>query len=251
MKLTFLGTGSESGVPVYGCNCKACQRALVVRDYHRLPSALLVESGGMQMLINAGITDLTTRFPPGTLQYILLTSTQISHVQGLFQLRWGENTSIEVIAPKGIPDCIDLWERKGILQITTSITPFAELEIKNLRVVPVPLQQEENHFGYVVRNQKSIFAYMSKIHDIPQATLDYLDGTQLDLLVVNCVYPPQKDGMRSIDDINAAMALHQRVRPTKSILTGIGHQLDLWAIDNEETLPTNMMLAADRLTLAV
>ena len=251
MKLTFLGTGNESGVPVYGCNCKACQRALVVRDYHRFASVVLVESGGMQLLINAGLTDLATRFPPGTLQYILLSSVQIQHIQGLVNLRWGENITINVISPKGMPDCIDVWERHGIFQINNNITPFVELELKTLRVVPVPLSPDENHFGYVIRNQKSIFAYLSKTTDIPQATLEYLDGSQLDLLILNCIYPPKKEKPKTEDDINSTMELHHRFKPTRTLLTGIGHELDVWAIDNEESLPSNMELATDRLTLAV
>ena len=52
MKVTLLGTGTSSGVPVLGCNCKVC-RSKDPRD-NRLRAAAMVETESTRILIDAG-----------------------------------------------------------------------------------------------------------------------------------------------------------------------------------------------------
>ena len=51
-KLTFLGTGTSQGVPIIGCQCEVC-RSADARD-KRLRSSVLVEYGGLTILVDAG-----------------------------------------------------------------------------------------------------------------------------------------------------------------------------------------------------
>ena len=51
-KLTFLGTGTSQGVPIIGCDCEVC-RSSDPRD-KRLRSSVLVEYGGLTMVVDAG-----------------------------------------------------------------------------------------------------------------------------------------------------------------------------------------------------
>ncbi|MBT84636.1 MAG: phosphonate metabolism protein PhnP, partial [Sutterellaceae bacterium] len=37
MRITYLGTGAAGGVPRYGCNCAACERAENNRVFVRRP----------------------------------------------------------------------------------------------------------------------------------------------------------------------------------------------------------------------
>ena len=52
MKLTFLGTGTSSGVPVLGCHCAVCDSS-DPRD-KRFRTAALLEEGDVRILIDAG-----------------------------------------------------------------------------------------------------------------------------------------------------------------------------------------------------
>ena len=73
MRLTLLGTGDVRQLPVWGCECIACQRARGDSAYRRLPCSALLEVDGQRWLLDGGLTDLAERFPPGSLNGILLT----------------------------------------------------------------------------------------------------------------------------------------------------------------------------------
>jgi phosphoribosyl 1,2-cyclic phosphate phosphodiesterase len=87
MKLTFLGTGTSSGVPVMGCHCKVCDSS-DSRD-KRLRCAALLETEGTRILIDAGpdIRQQLMPFPFTPLSAVLLTHIHYDHVGGLDDLR--------------------------------------------------------------------------------------------------------------------------------------------------------------------
>ena len=67
MHLTLLGTGDARQVPVSGCDCDcdcpACTAARSDQRLRRLPCSALIECADQRWLIDAGLTDLTERFP--------------------------------------------------------------------------------------------------------------------------------------------------------------------------------------------
>ena len=52
MQLTFLGTGTSTGVPMIGCNCEVC-RSTDARD-RRYRCSAMVSVGDKNILIDAG-----------------------------------------------------------------------------------------------------------------------------------------------------------------------------------------------------
>ena len=52
LKITLLGTGTSSGVPVLGCDCEVC-RSKDPRD-NRLRCAAMIETERTRILIDAG-----------------------------------------------------------------------------------------------------------------------------------------------------------------------------------------------------
>lgn len=86
-KLTFLGTGTSSGVPMLGCGCDVCSSA-DPRD-KRLRASALVEYGGLTILVDCGpdFRQQALRAGATHLDGILLTHNHMDHIGGLDDTR--------------------------------------------------------------------------------------------------------------------------------------------------------------------
>lgn len=88
MKLTFLGTGTSTGVPSIGCQCEVC-RSNDPKDKRTRSSAIVETDKGLRVLIDCGPDFhkqiLTQRF--GKLDAVLITHIHYDHVGGADDLR--------------------------------------------------------------------------------------------------------------------------------------------------------------------
>ena len=86
-KLTFLGTGTSSGVPMVACDCEVC-RSADPRD-KRLRASALVEYGGLTILVDCGpdFRYQMLRADVRHLDAILLTHFHKDHTGGLDDIR--------------------------------------------------------------------------------------------------------------------------------------------------------------------
>ena len=86
-KLTFLGTGTSSGVPMIACDCEVC-RSADPRD-KRLRASALVEYGGLTVLVDCGpdFRYQMLRADVRHLDAILLTHFHKDHTGGLDDIR--------------------------------------------------------------------------------------------------------------------------------------------------------------------
>lgn len=87
VRLTFLGTGTSQGVPIIGCRCEVCRSD----DEHdkRFRSSVLVETGGLKILVDAGPDFRSQMLRKGIdhLDAILLTHNHKDHTGGLDDIR--------------------------------------------------------------------------------------------------------------------------------------------------------------------
>lgn len=86
-KLTFLGTGTSQGVPIIGCHCGVCC-SKDPRD-KRLRSSVLVEYGGVTLVVDAGPDFRAQMLRAGVdhLDAILLTHNHKDHTGGIDDTR--------------------------------------------------------------------------------------------------------------------------------------------------------------------
>lgn len=87
MRLTFLGTGTSTGVPQIGCSCKVCTSG-DPRD-NRLRASVIVGIGGKNILIDCGpdFRQQILRAGSPSLDALLVTHVHYDHLGGIDDLR--------------------------------------------------------------------------------------------------------------------------------------------------------------------
>jgi len=245
MQLTILGSGNAAGVPVYGCDCPACGRAREDQRLGRGPCSALLQTTAGRLLIDAGQPDLGMRFPPGSLQAILLTHYHMDHVHGLFPWRWGKGPRIPVIGPHDPAGCDDLLKHPGMFDFGITAIPGEPFTLLGLDILPLALQHSRPTLGYQIRHAGRSLAYVTDTIGLPPRTLAMLQDAPPDLLILDCSFPPRPADERNHNALNDALALHAAIRPGRTLLTHVGHDLDSWLLANPDALPEGVELARD------
>jgi phosphoribosyl 1,2-cyclic phosphate phosphodiesterase len=243
MRLTLLGTGDAAGMPVYGCNCEACVMSAANHTLQRTSCSALLEVGDHRYLLDAGQLNLSGRFPAGTLHGVLLTHFHPDHVQGLLHLRWGTGLQIPVFCPPDSEGCADLYKHPGILRFQPQ-AEFIPFTLGNLRVTPLPLLHSRPTFGYLLEQRGQRIAYLTDTKGLPSQVVDLLAGQSLDCMVIDGSFVPGSDrqGHNNLDDV---LDLRARIVPRLTVLTHIGHDLDIWLRAHPYTLPENLVVGSD------
>jgi phosphoribosyl 1,2-cyclic phosphate phosphodiesterase len=249
MRLTLLGTGDARQVPVYGCQCPACQAAHADSRLRRRPCSALVELGDQRWLIDSGLPDLTERFPPRSLSGILQTHYHADHAQGLLHLRWGQGLVIPVHGPADPEGLSDLYKHPGILDFSQPFSAFETRTFGDLHVTAVPLLHSKPTLGYLLQGDGRRVAYLTDTVGLPADTLACLQRQALDVLVLDCSMPPQAQAPRNHNDVNLALQIIEALKPDKAVLTHVGHTLDTWLIEQRGELPGHVVVARDGMQL--
>lgn len=245
MRLTLLGSGDARQVPVYNCNCAACERARLDSQYRRGPCCALLECGAQRWLIDSGLSDLCQRFPPHSLSGILQTHYHADHAQGLLHLRWGAGLIIPVHGPVDAEGLADLYKHPGILDFSQPFAAFERRQLGELSVTALPLNHSKPTFGYLLEGEGRRIAYLTDTLGVPEDSCQVLLQAPLDLLVLDCSSAPQAQMPRNHNDLTRALEAIERLQPTAAVLTHIGHGFDAWLLANPNALPAGVSLAFD------
>ncbi|NYT85847.1 phosphonate metabolism protein PhnP [Pollutimonas harenae] len=245
MRLTLLGTGNAGQVPVYNCFCAACERARAKPQYRRGPCSALLEFGTQRWLVDAGLTDLAERFPPGSLSGIIQTHYHADHAQGLLHLRWGLDMSLPVLGPPDPDGLADLYKYPGILDFSRKLEAFVPAQLDGCVVTPVPLAHSKITYGYVFEAEGQRYAYLTDTVGLPPDTQAFLARQPLDLLVLDCSFAPTTTAPRNHNDLSRALDTIHALNVKQAVLTHISHGLDVWLMDEANTLPDGVVVGHD------
>ncbi len=248
---SFLGTGSSSQVPVYNCDCPACQRARRDETWVRRPCSALIENSHGKWLIDSGLMDLTDRFAPHELKGILQTHYHADHVQGLLHLRWGIGLKIPVYGPMDEVGFADLYKHPGILDFQPGFAPFATQSFPDFSVMAIPLQHSKPTVGYLISTLAGEnLVYLTDTCGLADDVMQFLSALPLKYAIVDCVYPPATQP-RNHNDLTQALAIVEQLSPEQGFLTHIDHRVDAYLMEHPEALPPDVYLAKDGMQLVL
>jgi len=251
LTITFLGTGTSSGVPMVACDCEVCSSE-EPKD-KRLRSSILVQSDSTTIVVDA-----TPDFRQQMLQHqvkridaILLTHAHKDHVGGLddtrgYQFFQQQPTSIygTALALEGVrrevPYAFAEHKYPGVpvyelYEIDDHPFAIGDIEITPIRVMHYKMPVSGFRFGD--------FTYITDANFIAEEEKDKIRGSHT--LVLNAL---RKEKHLSHFTLDEAVALAQELGVKQAYFTHISHQLGLHYQINEE-LPMGIELAYDGLQL--
>ena len=147
MRLTFLGTGTSTGIPVIGCKCEVCMSE-DPRD-KRFRTAALLETDTTRVLIDCG-PDIRIQLLPVPFKKIdgvLLTHEHYDHVGGLDDLRpfsylqgvplYSDDYAARHLRER-LPYCLVRHQYPGIPQLTLHVlSPGDTVDVNGVSVTAI------------------------------------------------------------------------------------------------------------------
>ncbi len=251
MIVTFLGTGTSTGVPVVGCSCRVCSSDDPRNK--RLRQSVKIEANGRYFLIDT-TPDLRLqllRDPIPRLDFVLFTHSHSDHIMGLDDIRpfnFRQRESIHAFASPPTAKAVRrafgyIWSDSQIgggkpqLELHEVEGPFTHTGVD---IVPLPVCHGDwTILGYRIGG----FAYITDTNGIPDATMRLL--RDVDHLALDALRPsPRHPTHFTIDE---AVACAQKIGARRTWLIHLTHEVDHQTV--EAGLPEGIRLAYDGLRL--
>ena len=252
MRVTFLGTGTSTGVPVVGCRCRVC-----TSDHprnQRLRQSVAIEAGGKHFLIDT-TPDLRLqllRHPISRLDFILFTHSHSDHLMGLddvrpfnFRQREPVHAYANPLTARAVRRAFSyIWDEstqigggKPQLDLHEISEPFTH---EGIEIVPLPV----THGDWTILGFRiGPFAYITDTNGIPPATMKLLEG--VDTLALDGLRPAPRHPTHFT--ISEAVEVAQRIGARVTYLIHLTHEVEHEEV--EAQLPAGVHLAYDGLEL--
>ncbi len=253
LTITFLGTGTSSGVPMIGCSCNVCTSTN--NKDKRLRSSILVESDTTTIVVDTtpDFRYQMLRTHTKKLDAVLFTHPHKDHIAGLDDVRAFNffskhpmniyaNTLTEEALRRDFYYAFSDNKYPGTPNLiihTIDTTPFT---IGNIPIQPILVWHLKMPvFGFKFGN----FAYITDANKIDEDEKEKIKGVKV--LVINAL---RNEKHISHFTLNEAIALATELKVEKAYFTHISHQLGTHEQINKQ-LPSNMQLAYDGLQLSI
>ena len=231
MKVTIMGCGTSTGVPVIGCPCDVCTSG--DPRNHRTRSSIVVSSNGGNILVDTAPDLRYQSLATGLtrIDAVLYTHDHADHIFGMDELRTFNFVMGKAIPVYGNEKVIKrirnvfeyVWDPGapkggGLPMIQTNIIN-GDMKIAGIPVKPLTLMHgKQPILGFLFGDQ---VAYMTDCNHIPEETMELVKGVPLAII----------DGLRHRPhnthySVGEAVAALEKIGPKRALLTHLSHSLD-------------------------
>ncbi|MGH7142498.1 MAG: MBL fold metallo-hydrolase [Planctomycetota bacterium] len=260
LRITFLGTGTSSGIPTLGCGCAVCRST----DPHdqRLRTSALVEGGGTRVLLDCGPDFRQQMIAAGCppIDAVVLTHAHADHVLGLDDTRsltMRDRPPLRIFADpptlEGLKRMFQyaferIDERQALprWELVPIDGPF---EVGGLRFLPRPLPHFPSHsLSFEISPVEQIrrvggprtrLIYATDCQAVEPATVADFRGC--DLLVLDMLRERKHISHLSLEE---ALAIAAEVGAKQTLFVHMNHEVSHAAMSAR--LPAGVALAFDR-----
>ncbi len=255
MRVTVLGCGTSSGVPLIGCRCPVC-RSDDPRN-KRLRCSILLEADGLMILFDTGPDLRQQCLSAGIdrLDAVVFTHAHADHLHGLDDIRSINNLIGRPLPAHAHHDVLARIEERfpyafaggqdgigGFWRPELLPRPFSGRE--SFRIGPVELRPLRHGHGrsHVWGFRVGAFAYSTDADDLDDAYLEALQG--IDVWIVDAL---RDDPHPSHSHLVKTLGWIERVKPRLAYLTHMNHEVDYatW----KKKLPSTIEPAHDGLVI--
>jgi phosphoribosyl 1,2-cyclic phosphate phosphodiesterase len=250
MKLTVLGCGTSTGVPMIGCSCEVCTSSNPKNKRFR-SSILVTGDDGANILVDT-TPDFRSQCLASNIERldaIIYTHSHADHIFGLDDIRsfnYRQKRPMPVYAEPSVLDDLqriyqyifrETQKGGGKPQVELDeLSPLQELTIAGIDVLPMRVYH--GRLPVLAFKFGPRFAYVTDVSEIPPDTWEQLKD--LDLLMLDAVRIEPHETHFHLD---AALEVIAQLQPKRALLTHLAHDYD-YAITNA-MLPAGVELAYD------
>jgi phosphoribosyl 1,2-cyclic phosphate phosphodiesterase len=254
-RLTFLGTGTSTGVPMIGCECSVCT-SRDPRNQRTRPSVLFtLPRGNLLVDTTPEMRIQLLRERVGRVHAIVFTHHHADHLFGLDDARLFPRMiggPVPLYCEAETEECIrkvfhyafraetEQWPAGFVPKLQFNrIVPGTEFEVLGERIMPVRL--EHGPFP-VLGFRVGRLAYCTDVSRIPAESWQGLEG--LEILILDALrHEPHPTHF----SLREALEVISALRPRRTYLTHLSHSFDHGP--TEAALPDGVFLAYDGLSL--
>jgi phosphoribosyl 1,2-cyclic phosphate phosphodiesterase len=251
LKITFLGTGTSSGVPMIACSCKVCTSTN--KKDNRLRSSILVQSATTTFVIDT-TPDFRYQMLRANVQQldaVLFTHPHKDHIAGLDDVRaynFFNQKPMELYANSLTEEAIKrefayaFSDKKypGIPNLNINTIDNNPFYIGDIFIQPILVWHIKMP---VLGFRMGDFTYITDANKIEAEELKKIIGSKV--LVLNAL---RKEKHISHFNLDEAVALAQYLQIPKTYFTHLSHQMGLHAEVSAE-LPEGIFLGWDGLKI--
>jgi phosphoribosyl 1,2-cyclic phosphate phosphodiesterase len=253
LQITFLGTGTSSGVPMIGCDCEVCTSA--DKKDNRLRSSILVQSATTSLVIDTGpdFRYQMLRTKTKHLDAVLFTHPHKDHLAGLDDIKAFNfftkkpmqlyaNSLTEEALRRDFYYAFAEFKYQGVPEIELNqidLTPFV---VGDIPVTPILVWHLKMPvYGY----RFGKFTYITDANKIEDSEKEKIKGSEI--LVLNALRKQKHIAHFTLDE---AVDMTKELQMPGTYFTHISHQLGLHHVIEKE-LPAGVHLGYDGLVLSL